>query len=43
MTTVWFNNGGGQSHWRIEDQGLHIDHETDDLAHFLSSIWIATS
>jgi putative hydrolase of the HAD superfamily len=43
MTTVWFNNGGGQSHWRVEDQGLHIDHETDDLAHFLSGIRIATS
>lgn len=42
MTTVWFNNGGGQSHWRVEDQGLHIDHETDDLARFLSGIRIAT-
>ncbi|MBS0275674.1 MAG: pyrimidine 5'-nucleotidase [Proteobacteria bacterium] len=42
MTTVWFNNGGGQSHWRIEDQGLHINHETGDLVHFLSGIRIAT-
>lgn len=41
MTTVWFNNGGGQSHWRVEDQGLHIDHETDDLAAFLHSIRIS--
>jgi putative hydrolase of the HAD superfamily len=41
MTTVWFNNGGGQSHWKVEDQGLHIDHETDDLARFLSGIRIA--
>ena len=38
MTTVWFNNGGGQSHWRVDDQALHIDHETDDLAAFLQSI-----
>ena len=42
MTTVWFNNGGGQSHWRVDDQALHIDHETDNLAHFLSGIRIDT-
>lgn len=41
MTTVWFNNGGGQSHWRVDQQALHIDHETDDLARFLSKIRIA--
>jgi putative hydrolase of the HAD superfamily len=41
MTTVWFNNGGGQSHWRVDDQALHIDHETDDLAAFLHSIRIS--
>jgi putative hydrolase of the HAD superfamily len=40
MTTIWFNNGGGQSHWRVEEQPLHIDHETDDLARFLSGIRI---
>jgi putative hydrolase of the HAD superfamily len=39
MTTVWFNNGGGQSHWRVAD--LHIDHETDDLPSFLHSIRVA--
>jgi len=36
MTTVWFNNGGGQSHWRVDD--LHIDYETGDLIAFLQSI-----
>jgi putative hydrolase of the HAD superfamily len=36
ITTVWFNNGGGQSHWRVDD--LHIDYETDDLTAFLQSI-----
>jgi putative hydrolase of the HAD superfamily len=41
MTTVWFNNGGGQSHWRVDDQALHIDHETDDLPAFLQSIRIS--
>jgi putative hydrolase of the HAD superfamily len=41
MTTVWFNNGGGQSHWRVDDQALHIDHETDDLAAFLHAIRIS--
>jgi putative hydrolase of the HAD superfamily len=41
MTTVWFNNGGGQSHWRVEQQALHIDHETDDLAAFLQSIRVS--
>ncbi len=38
MTTVWFNNGGGQSHWRVDSQDLHIDHETDNLSSFLHSI-----
>lgn len=41
MTTVWFNNGGGQSHWRVDQQALHIDHETDDLAAFLQTIRIS--
>lgn len=41
MTTVWFNNGGGQSHWRVDDQALHIDHETDDLPAFLHSIRVS--
>jgi len=38
MTTVWFNNGEGQSHWTIEDAELHIDHQTSDLVAFLQSI-----
>jgi putative hydrolase of the HAD superfamily len=38
MTTVWFNNGGGQSHWRVAEQSQYIDHETDDLVRFLQSI-----
>lgn len=38
MTTIWFNNGQGQSHWRIEDAELHIDHQTSDLVAFLQSI-----
>jgi putative hydrolase of the HAD superfamily len=41
MTTVWFNNGGGQSHWRMERQDEHIDHETDDLVRFLQHIRIS--
>jgi putative hydrolase of the HAD superfamily len=40
MTTVWFNNGGGQSHWRVEQQAQHIDYETDDLVRFLQTIRI---
>jgi putative hydrolase of the HAD superfamily len=40
MTTIWFNNGQGQSHWTIDDAGRHIDHQTDDLASFLHSIRI---
>ena len=40
MRTVWFNNGMGQSHWRVEKPELHIDHETGDLAAFLQSIRI---
>jgi len=41
MTTVWFNNGGGQSHWRIDGQTAHIDYETDDLVRFLQSLRIS--
>lgn len=40
MRTVWFNDGLGQSHWRIDAPHLHIDHETDDLASFLNTIRI---
>jgi putative hydrolase of the HAD superfamily len=40
MTTIWFNNGLGQSHWKIEDADAHIDHETRDLVSFLHSIRI---
>jgi putative hydrolase of the HAD superfamily len=39
MTTVWFNNGLGQSHWRVPEH--HIDYETADLAGFLREIRIA--
>ena len=38
MTTVWFNNGQGQSHWTIADAERHIDYETDDLVSFLHGI-----
>jgi putative hydrolase of the HAD superfamily len=38
MTTIWFNNGRGQSHWTIEDADSHIDHQTSDLVAFLRSI-----
>jgi putative hydrolase of the HAD superfamily len=38
MATVWFNNGGGQSHWRVAGQSQYIDYETDDLVRFLQSI-----
>jgi putative hydrolase of the HAD superfamily len=41
MTTVWFNDGGGQSHWRVDDQAAHVDYETDDLVRFLQSIRIS--
>jgi putative hydrolase of the HAD superfamily len=40
MRTVWFNNGMGQSHWRVAEPELHIDHETGDRAAFLQSIRI---
>jgi putative hydrolase of the HAD superfamily len=40
MKTVWFNDGLGQSHWRIADPERHIDHQTDDLATFLQTIRI---
>src|SRR5579871_4966131 len=32
MTTIWFNNGQGQSHWTIDNAERHIDYRTDDLA-----------
>lgn len=38
MTTIWFNNGLGQSHWTIDDAESHIDHQTSDLVSFLKSI-----
>jgi putative hydrolase of the HAD superfamily len=38
MTTIWFNNGRGQSHWTIDDAEFHIDHQTSDLVAFLHSI-----
>jgi putative hydrolase of the HAD superfamily len=38
MTTVWYNDGLGQSHWRLDDPEAHIDHQTDDLATFLQTI-----
>lgn len=40
MTTIWFNNRQGQSHWTIVDADRHIDHETADLVSFLHSIRI---
>jgi putative hydrolase of the HAD superfamily len=40
MTTIWFNNGQGQSHWSIDNAERHIDHRTDDLASFLHSLRI---
>lgn len=40
MKTVWFNDGRGQSHWKIDRPELHIDHETNDLAAFLQTIRI---
>jgi putative hydrolase of the HAD superfamily len=40
MTTVWYNDGLGQSTWRIDDPALHIDYETDHLPSFLNSIRI---
>ena len=42
MTTVWYNDGLGQSHWRIEAPERHIDHETDDLPGFLQTIRISS-
>lgn len=38
MTTIWFNNGQGQSHWTIDDADVHIDHRTSDLVSFLDSL-----
>lgn len=40
MTTIWFNNGQGQSHWTIDNAERHIDYQTDNLASFLHSIRI---
>ena len=40
MTTIWFNNGHGQSYWTIDDAERHIDHQTGELASFLHSIRI---
>jgi putative hydrolase of the HAD superfamily len=40
MTTIWLNNGQGQSHWTIDNAERYIDHRTDDIASFLHSIRI---
>ena len=40
MKTVWFNNGLGLSHWKIDRPELHIDYQTDNLADFLQTIRI---
>jgi putative hydrolase of the HAD superfamily len=40
MKTVWFNNGLGLSHWKIDRPELHIDYQTDNLATFLHTIRI---
>ena len=40
MTTIWFNNGLGQSHLVLDDADVHIDHQTDNLVSFLNSIRI---
>ena len=42
MTTIWFNNGEGQSYWTIDDAARHIDHQTSDLADFLQTIRISS-
>lgn len=42
MTTVWYNDGLGQSHWRLENPDAHIDHQTDDLPTFLQTIRTAS-
>ena len=41
MTTIWFNNGEGQSYWTIDDAARHIDHQTSDLAAFLQTIKVS--
>ena len=38
MTTIWFNNGLGQTYWKSDD--ADIDHETGDLVSFLHSVRI---
>ncbi len=40
MTTVWFNNNGGQSYWQVDEHNLHINYETGNLPEFLSTIRI---
>jgi putative hydrolase of the HAD superfamily len=40
MTTVWHNDGLGQSHWTLDNPDQHIDHQTDDLPTFLQTIRI---
>ena len=40
MTTVWYNDGLGQSHWTLDNPERHIDHQTDDLPTFLQTIRI---
>jgi len=39
MTTVWLNDGRGQSYWDADK--AHIDYETDDLVRFLQSIRVS--
>jgi putative hydrolase of the HAD superfamily len=43
MTTIWFNNGEGQSYWTIDDAARHIDYQTCDLAAFLHAIRVSNS
>src|ERR1700689_296226 len=38
MTTVWYNDGLGQSLWRTARPEPNIDHQTDALATFLHTI-----
>jgi putative hydrolase of the HAD superfamily len=42
MTTVWYNDGLGHSHFRLDDPDAHIDHQTDDLPTFLQTIRTAS-
>ncbi len=43
MTTIWFNNGGGQSRRRLAGADKYIDYETGDLPAFLQSIDVAAA